>query len=159
MNISDKHARQERLAASRQARAARHADWQALMALPMFVAARLDKEEAQANAARGLLGQELPWHGADRPWYGADRLRERGFTRADAIFIAGHDPFRALREIAAMRKIINRYECAGAAAVVSTGAEKTAWEKIAAALKRDVIDVAAIWDGHPDYRPEWHPDL
>lgn len=64
---------------------------------------------------------------------------------------------RALREVAAKRRILTRYEYACRQASVNIDAEQEAWEKIAGALERDALDLAAVYSDHPDYREEWKP--
>ncbi|MGQ4733453.1 DUF6221 family protein [Streptomyces sp. Ju416(a)] len=72
---------------------------------------------------------------------------------ADAKYIARHDPARTLREIEAKRRILRAHEkwCEGRceAKYPDGGFDAAHYWSIKA--------LAAVYDGHPDYLPEWRP--
>jgi hypothetical protein len=101
--------------------------------LTAFLNARLAEDEAVANAAASaaLASYWLPSEPSADPGYAAFRLH-----------VASHDPFRVLREVEAMRKILaDRW---------GGPDHQDMWE-------HHVRLLAAIWSDHPDYRPEWTP--
>lgn len=132
-----------------------------------FIEARLEEDEAIARVAT-----PGPWrHSPDKHWRkpGTSWFEEAVFTGAigseavciagtgetdepqsmsDAAHIARHDPARVLREVAALRKIMDvlslRVDIDGQGTVGYTyGGIK--------AIKA----VASIWSDHDDYREEW----
>lgn len=119
--------------------------------LTAFVTARLDEDEAAANAGSRRVG--MPWHAEPQPGTPGslviDELGLVGSTggRYAADHIARHDPARVLRDIAAKRAIVAEYE----ASVRSVG------EGLSRTRRNLVLAVAAIWNDHPDYRSEWKP--
>jgi hypothetical protein len=132
--------------------------------LTAFVAARLDEEEA---AAKGPPGWRLEHWTAVRY---ADKESGRNWrvdaeprcivdavAKEDAEHIARHDPARALREVAAGRRILARYmDC------LARMEDPDYPQAVARDQAREYEDfvlpnLAAVWDGHPDYRPEWKP--
>jgi Family of unknown function (DUF6221) len=145
------------------------------MTLSEFLAARLDEDEATAEAVRQVSATD--WRHekavtADGPVTAVtvplrDDLVLVTTWRDDAVlapWIARWDPARVLREVDAKRKILARYGFACRQAEVTKlnavrqhvgDAEHEAWSKIAGALERDVVDLAAVWSGHPDYDPAW----
>lgn len=125
-----------------------------------FLRARLDEDEAVAR--RACEYAEASWKldedGETILWWPpeprvAEKERElglpvtsdqwRGQTIASsgqqiAPHIARHDPARVLRQTAILR---NRVEL---------------WSKMAGSHARACLrELAAIWEDHPDYRPEW----
>jgi hypothetical protein len=64
---------------------------------------------------------------------------------ADAAHIARHNPARALREVAFKRAILGQYRTAAG------------WSSDNWPLSLRLL--AAIWSDHPDYRPEWRPEV
>ena len=117
-----------------------------------FITARLDEEQIDA----GMFRDEPHWEAATLAtiW--------RQLPSDPLIQHAAHyDPARVLREVAAKRAILMRYETAcrqaDVNAVNSSRAEQEAWEKIAGALELDVASLAAVWSDHPDYRQEGKP--
>lgn len=113
-----------------------------------FVTARLDEDEAAAQEA------------ASRPlgpaWDDGTRLT------AVARHIARHDPARVLREIAAKRVILARWEFAANQVAVGAvneaagyGPADPGWPLRADSHELDVRSLAVAWNDHPDYRPEW----
>lgn len=67
-----------------------------------FIAARLDEDEALAEAASTFPYEGLSW---------ADHVLacERDTTPEMDAFVATHDPARVLREVAAMRAIVEHH--------------------------------------------------
>lgn len=118
-----------------------------------FLYARLDEDEATAQAARGAT-----WVASQRD--GVVDLDDThghqiaggdgGLAWSDAEFMAHHDPARALREIAAKRFLIDQW-----ADRYSTNPHIVSTEV------SDAVDVlhalATVYAGHPDYRQEWTP--
>jgi Family of unknown function (DUF6221) len=127
--------------------------------LVAFLRARLDEDEAAANAGARRVG--MPWRVDPEPWDGdtgiIDDLGRVGSTggRYAAEHIVRHDPARALREIQAMRAIAALYDCASVELSDSPDDPKVwGWARAAHVAAHDI---ATIWSGHPDYRPEWKP--
>lgn len=125
-----------------------------------FVKARLDEDEAAANAGARRVG--MPWRAepqADTPGgLVIDELGLVGSTggRYAAEHIARHDPARVLREIAAKRAIVDAYQ-QGRDLLADN---RQSWDLVRAAVgaQRVVVhQLAAIWSDHPDYRQEWAP--
>jgi hypothetical protein len=123
------------------------------MELTEFITARLDEDEAAAQAARKLAPSDT------------ELAQQAGPCVSDAgyVHIARHHPNRVLREVAAKRAILARHppdgdrwpdcatcSCEGALAG-SDCIGTVSWPC------PTVRDVAAIWSDHPDYRPEWAP--
>jgi hypothetical protein len=109
-----------------------------------FAKACLDEDEAAAKEA------------ASRPlgaaWDDGTRLT------AVARHINRHDPARVLREVAAKRAIVARYE--RAAAIPESVLSFRRWEDsgYAEACLDAVRDLATAWNDRPGYRPEWAPE-
>lgn len=103
-----------------------------------FVAARLDEDEAIAEAAArtddGHHGRWLAVH-----------FGPCGFDARVDDHIARHDPARALREITADRALIAEY--------LEFNGEYD-WQ---AGLRRAIMCRAMAWSDHPDYLPGWMP--
>jgi len=107
-----------------------------------FWKARLDEEEAAANAGARRVG--MPWHAEPQPGsLGGLVIDDLGLVastggRYAADHIARQDPDRTLRRVAAMRVILAEYE---------------------AAYRTDlgiaIENLAAVDSDHPDYRKEW----
>jgi len=116
-----------------------------------FLYARLDEDEATAQAARGAT-----WVASQRD--GVVDLDDThghqiaggdgGLAWSDAEFMAHHDPARALREIAAKRFLIDQW-----ADRYSTNPHIVGYEEADAA---DVLHtLASVYADHPDYCREW----
>lgn len=131
------------------------------MELAEFVKARLDEDAAAANAGARRVG--MPWRAEPQPGTPGglviDELGLVGSTggRYAADHIARHDPARALREVAAKRKILwdHTPQERGRRAVCSRchygnvlGAN---WPCLT------MTSLAGIWSDHPDFRAEWTP--
>lgn len=147
--------------------------------LAAFVSARLDERQELAGEPRTWkvthheCGQ---WGPCDEPcgeaaqcaegrcWHkvigGSDGMTiydEGGHDEADAAHIAGHDPAWALRDVAAKRAILARHAKAGCddewggvhCGWCSSPEAETPWPC------PDVLDLAAIDSGHPDYDTGW----
>jgi len=74
-------------------------------------------------------------------------MAERGLTEDVTAHIARHDPARVLREVAAKRAILAECEPRPGIGIVA----------IELAAQRILRHLAAVWNDHPDYRPEWKP--
>jgi hypothetical protein len=110
--------------------------------LAVFVAARLDEDEAAAKAVRGFYG---------------------GYDSGSAIFAKRFGQARVLSEIAAKRAILGRHKphetafkgpaCDWCSDDVDDRPQlwKEPWPC------PDARSLAAVWSDHPDYRPEWAP--
>lgn len=139
-----------------------------------FIGARLGEDEAMAGKPRTWTVRhhdcfEFSWDPCDevpcaqaaecaegrcshRVVRGSDGMTiydEGGHTEAEAAHIARHDPARALRQVAAMRKLLNlaEYPC-GEDCLDHGNDEHVAQEVPGIAIRRIL---AAIWDDHPDY--------
>ena len=64
--------------------------------------------------------------------------------------IVRHDPARVLRDVAASRRTVDRYERLAAEMCASALDEDRAW-----VLLPTLIDLASVHASHPDYREEW----
>ena len=117
-----------------------------------FLRARLDEDGAAAEAARAVCTE---WYIAcDDDSVTISALREH---------VGRHSPARALREVAAKRAILDRHmphETAFGGPACDWCSEDVD-DRPQLAKERwpcpDVRDLAAVWDGHPGYRPEWKP--
>ena len=147
--------------------------WAGMDDLVAFVRARLDENEAAAKAATpgpwhalttaevrrvGAKGEDQPeetWAAAvgGRPVMSADESRHD----ADCVHIALHDPARALREVEAGRRRLERYLNASGRDLpegVHEGRDPDERERDQAvkdALEDEVREDAAVWSDHPDY--------
>ncbi len=123
-----------------------------------FIAARLDEDEAIANrAARKRRG---PWRvlgDAARALVHGNRGPDLPVADTPGLMIADHiarhDPARALREVAALRDIVDAYqECLK----IQAGFKEVSSEE----ARRDALEmccrqIAAIWADHPGYDETW----
>lgn len=132
--------------------------------LAAFFAARLDEDETSLHELTEI--GERKRDAATEADFAANMPAMRELLADPAVmqimqrqvalgYSPPNDVSHVLREIAAKRAILTRYEFAWRQAEVNIGAEQEAWEKIAGALERDVIDLAAVYSGHADYRDEW----
>ena len=127
-----------------------------------FVRARLYEDEAAAKVAANVAGPEWTWKtGVDdfdevtdyvMSKGGAHLIDTMGGVESEAPHVARHDPARVLREVKAKRAILAAY--APVAKNDGRGEPEYAFGW-ADGLGMAVRALAAIWDGHPDFRPEW----
>jgi uncharacterized protein DUF6221 len=119
--------------------------------LAAFVAARLDEDEAAANAGARRVG--MPWRAEPQPGTpGGLVLDELGLVgstggRYAAAHIARHDPARVLREVAATRALIAAIE----------HPDPNQGPEYGYGLRLALMYRAAIHGDHPDYDQEWKP--
>lgn len=135
------------------------------VSLVQFVTARLGEDEAAANAGARRIG--MAWRAEPQPGTPGglvvDDLGLVGSTggRYAAEHIARHCPARALSEVAAKRRRLERFlEAPGydLPPGVHDGRdpdERKRDEAVKDALETEVRDDAAVYAGHPDYRQEW----
>lgn len=137
-----------------------------------FLSARLDEDEA---AARAVKDNSAPWDGQWQPRERNALETRNGWVLAVSIpigsdfapgvveHIARHDPARALREVAAGRAILDRHMPHETAfdGLACNWCSEDVDDRPQIAKERwpcpDVRSLAAVWDGHPDYRSEWKP--
>lgn len=141
-------------------------------ALIKFTNDRLDEDEAVAQTAGGPAPQGR--------WEQVDPERRPGRIDCDsgcvvtydegspdegqAEHIARHDPARVLREIEAKRRIVDDYRITASAIDMITGPDidTTGYKEMCAgrdALRASVLALAAIWNTHPDYPHDPHPEV
>lgn len=133
-----------------------------------FLRARLAEDEAVARAAADGDGGE--WFVGDK-WgvYRAEdaaphddveenRLVVHGNVLPQSEHIARHDPARALREVEAKRRVIERYAEAAAEAAQTDRIAARTWRPVVIVLEPVVKDLTQAYTSHPDYRSEWAPD-
>ena len=140
--------------------------------LVAFVHARIEDDENAARAAlimdngNWYVERDGPSHGTSVRTWGTVHSSS---TQLDiAVHIARHDPARVLDEVEVKRRIINRHrEALTTAARFQADYENSQaiellklaheWDNIAGLLKGPVLDIASVFSGHPDYRPECRP--
>lgn len=116
-----------------------------------FIRARLDDDE---RIARGATSGG-PWrvHGmAVRGLQsdGTDVMVIRHTWPQEAEHIVRHDPARVLREVAAKRRVLARFDRA------RDYAQQTYSAIPALGFYRHLFaDLASVWSDHPDYDPSW----
>jgi len=134
------------------------------MGIAEFITARLDEDEATARAA---FRSKLRADGVHVLSVGV-QVRPGGqpvavLPVADAIdaetaaFIARHDPAWVLRDVAAKRAILARYQEVLAECATMLRANRPRVFGEHDGLRKAVEELAAIDSGHPDYQPEWAP--
>lgn len=135
------------------------------MTIADFLLARYAEDEAAARHAAGWGGSWVPFpdwgHGAVESVDSGDDIGiviydEGRPTPAQAEHIARHDPARALADIEAKRRIVERFR------YISEGGgvirEGSPLEGQLHALAWVVTDLASAFADHPDYRAEeWAP--
>lgn len=120
-----------------------------------FLTARLDEDEGIA-----LASAPGPWRlGDDGDVIAVDGITvAEGFAlsgnqlRATVDHIARHDPARVLRQVAAGRALLARYE----RAVRSQNDRPTA-HRYRRALYDALVDLAQTYSDHDEYDPGWAP--
>jgi uncharacterized protein DUF6221 len=120
-----------------------------------FVRARLDEDEAAAKAWLPLV--RLDGSGS---WY--DEVSESNLGPYSIEHARLHDPARALRDVAAGRRILERHSPAEGIAVAGPCCTWCSDDTDTVSLNApwpcpDVLDLLSRWDDHPDYRVEWKP--
>lgn len=117
--------------------------------------ARIDEDEAWAHlACSGSANGEKSWRPDHGDVFAAGGLRVAETRSASvAPHIARHDPARALREVAAKRRLIGRYRAALAARAADD--DPPDYDPALGALYGQMCDEATVWSDHPDYRAEW----
>src|SRR5216683_5454639 len=110
-----------------------------------FLSARLDEDEAAANAAEAAQRQ---------PWQDGEWMEKHP---ADLAHHARHDPARVLREVAAKRAILEFYVeppdgvRTGNAEVISSAEGGSGRNpRVLTVIEAIVLDLAAVWSDHPD---------
>ncbi|WHT21000.1 DUF6221 family protein [Crossiella sp. CA-258035] len=128
--------------------------------LVAFVRVRLDEDEQIATDASGASWAE-PWRGAT--WHAGETNRI-GVLRDDGIPVCGHswpsqmdhiarhDPARALREVAAKRRIVDAVVATWNASCDPTD---DFWVGLAPTQTATLRLLASCWSDHPDFRQEW----
>lgn len=114
-----------------------------------FLRARLAEDEQVACATGGRWWQPpaQPTEVLDSGGGGFNT-----FLRSRAAHIARHDPGRALAEVDAKRRIIDRYERQVAKAAENAMEEDRAW------ILGEITALLALpHASHPDYNNEWRP--
>lgn len=147
------------------------------MDIAQFLAARLDEDEAAAEAASHYVLREK-WHAVE--WYdgefvasgrrtahvdihglaGAPITSRGALRREDAEHIARHDPARVLAEVAAKRRVLARHYgststplraiCEGCAYNYADIDPRYHLDECP-----ELRDLAAIYADHPDFDPSW----
>jgi len=146
--------------------------------LIVFLAARLDEDEAAARACKhaewrvegpppeaGITGPagEMLLEGRSGQYTWAHLARPAMHTGYSLHHAARHDPARVLREVAAKRAILDEWEDTSGRRYhlpegVSEGRdddERLRDDAVAEAMDTVIAHLAAVYSGHPDYRPEW----
>lgn len=118
--------------------------------LAQFIRARLDEDEAEAWEAhyegqRWLTEEEGVYR------YPDDELVRMADRKADARHIANWSPARVLREVEALRAIVDQLEHSLSYRPPVPVGKRGEW-----ALASLVAEaVAGIWRDYPDYDPAW----
>jgi hypothetical protein len=139
--------------------------------LVQFLRDRLNEDERIAREAtpgpwEWRLENDDPWAPERDGWldYSGEYIAAAGDEAtlfgpgmtppADAVHIARHDPARALAEVDAKRRIIDRATGTRAWAIGESG--RTAGTAVS--LANDTLRALALpYTDHPDYRDEWRP--
>jgi Family of unknown function (DUF6221) len=121
-----------------------------------FLNDRLDEDEATARAAASW-----PNHEADG-WREALAAQANELGAAEVEHIARHGPDRVLRQVAAMRAILeyyveppNGYRSGSLEPMSATIGEVRKAPTVLTVIEAIVLDIAAVWSDHPDYDPAW----
>jgi len=132
--------------------------------LTEFLSARIDED---ARIAQGIPDHSEPWDGrwmadGDRALrtYNGWVLATSGaseFTPGLTAHIARHDPARVLREVAAKRRLIERYERAVAVPESVSSFVRGQDSGYREACLDAIQDATTVYSDHPDYRQEWAP--
>jgi hypothetical protein len=123
-----------------------------------FLYARLDEEETAAKLVQrpyrlyiddeGVMAEPAKYkQGAE----GSDILRNQN----DAWMLL-YDPDKVLQEIAVKRKFVDRFR--RSALLRSRSGGEQVGEKWYSVMAKNLVDLAAVYKDHPDYRPKWIED-
>jgi hypothetical protein len=123
-----------------------------------FLNARLDEDETVARAALAGRDEESESGG----WSEVLAAKAVDLDATDVEHIARHDPARVLREVTAMRAIVEFYveppgglRSGSAAPSTAAEAEIAKAPRVLTAIEAIAFDIAAVWSDHPDYDPAW----
>jgi Family of unknown function (DUF6221) len=128
-----------------QGRAATMRDVSSDEGIAAFVAARLDEEHARAEAMEHFIVYDDTYYSCPATRTEPHGDLEWGEEHCTCQLAARKA--KRLREIAAGRAVLAEYQ----KSVRSVG------EGLSVPARRLTLAVAAIWNDHPDYRPEWKP--
>lgn len=141
-----------------------------------FLAARLDEDEAAAKRCAEVFPS--PWDVVDRGCSADVKADEPDFRVVTALderkvpkregswwlseyleHIARHDPARALRQIKALRTLLEdhsgRHVCED---TMAGGHWDDDLRDMVADPCRVLRVILEVWNDHPDYDAKWHPD-
>jgi hypothetical protein len=136
-----------------------------------FIKARIADDEAAALATLDVNVRAAMKRGTPPPRWVQEgaTIRDDGTARTPAVrvghtwaheaaHIALHDPARVLREVAAWRAVVEDHAATVAEATPLRRQSMSDLEFLRVLdAERTLGHLAAIWDGHPDYRAEWRP--
>jgi hypothetical protein len=128
--------------------------------LTEFITARLDEDEAIAQAVANALARSH-WESDGHHVFAPARPGRIELPITPGIdaeltnHIARFNPARALRDIEAKRRILDRHRnCGHGVGYCDDGGG--GWElEDGTPVCSDKLDLAAIWSDHPDYQPDW----
>ncbi|MFF4244884.1 DUF6221 family protein [Streptomyces sp. NPDC001822] len=134
--------------------------------LVAFLQARLDEREAVAVAA-GVTGKD--WQAVGTGVYSTAAFDddvaplvtagpEIGGSDEDAAraeHIALHDPAQVLREVVAIRGLLNQYTALKTSAGTADASHRDTADMHRMAVGMAAQHLAHAYADHPDYRPEW----
>ncbi|QBR10031.1 hypothetical protein D7Y56_31515 [Streptomyces sp. S501] len=137
-------------------------------ALVAFVRARLDEREAAAVAAGGAGEDWQAWgtgiYATSSPDDDVPPLVTTGpevggsdEDAARAAHIALHDPAQVLRDVEAIRSLLEQYTAPEAGEGLPDGIGRRTAGTRRPAVETAVRHLAQAHARHPDYRPEWRP--
>lgn len=130
--------------------------------LTAFITARLDEDEAMANAVANAAARSV-WTSSGAHVFAAAKpgrpeVPITGYLPDGmADHIARHDPARVLREVAARRRTLERHRNCGHGVGYCDDGGHGWYDDARGALCNEKLDLAAAWSDHPDYREEWKP--
>lgn len=122
-----------------------------------FIRARLDEWEALARDARGPHWLASP-SGVLSPQPGAANLQivpAHTIMQGDAAHIVTHDPASVLRQVAALRAVVDEYVARDEDVDLMLGHGDPLRQREWSGLRVAVRYIAAIWADHPDYDSAW----